>query len=165
MSFQVRCRDYVELLAQIHLLPDFLSEHPGVRLLLIDSVAFAFRPLFDDLSQRTRLLNGLAQQLIAVATSRDIAVVMTNHMTTRVQQGGQSQQVPALGDGWGHAPTVRLLLHWAGARRLAAIFKSPGHADATVQYQITADGFRDADQSELPQSKRPRTEPDQSGAS
>ncbi|XP_042264611.1 DNA repair protein RAD51 homolog 3 [Thunnus maccoyii] len=161
--FVVRCHDYVELLAEIHLLPDFLSQHPRVRLLVIDSVACPFRQLFDDLSQRTRLLNGLAQQLIAMATNHDIAVVMTNQMTTRVQ-GSQSQLVPALGDNWGHAPTIRLLLHWEGARRLAAIFKSPGHMDATVQYQITADGFRDVEQTGQPQSKRPRTQTDQSAA-
>ncbi|XP_070696461.1 DNA repair protein RAD51 homolog 3 [Pempheris klunzingeri] len=162
--FLVRCHDYVELLAELHLLPDFLSEHPRVRLLVIDSVAFPFRQHFDNLSQRTRLLNGLAQQLIAMATGHDIAVVMTNQMTTRLQ-GSQSQLVPALGESWGHAPTIRLFLHWAGARRLATIFKSPGCMDSTVQYQITSEGFRDTDQLEQPQSKRPRTQTDQSVAS
>ncbi len=161
---QVRCHDYVELLAELHLLPDFLSNHPRVRLLVIDSVAFPFRQHFDELSQRTRLLNSLAQQLIAMATNHDIAVVMTNQMTTRLR-GGQSQLVPALGELWGHSPTIRLLLHWVGSQRLAAIFKSPGHMDSTVQYQITHEGFRDADQSEQPQSKRPRTHTDQSPAS
>ncbi|KAM6929223.1 DNA repair protein RAD51 homolog 3 [Lycodopsis pacificus] len=146
-TFLVRCHDYVELLAELHLLPDFLSDHPRVRLLVIDSVAFPFRQHFEDLSQRTRLLNGLAQQLIAMATSHNMAVLMTNQMTTRLR-GGQSQQVPALGETWGHAPTSRLLLHWAGSRRLAAIFKSPDHTGATVQYQITSEGFRDVDQSE-----------------
>uniref|UniRef100_UPI0037E98513 DNA repair protein RAD51 homolog 3 n=1 Tax=Semicossyphus pulcher TaxID=241346 RepID=UPI0037E98513 len=148
--FLVRCHDYVELLAELHLLPDFLSEHQRVRLLVIDSVAFPFRQHFDELSQRTRLLNGIAQQLIGMATSHNMAVVVTNQMTTRLQ-GSQSQLVPALGESWGHAPTIRLLLHWAGPRRLAAIFKSPGHMDSTVQYQITSEGFRDANQSELPQ--------------
>lgn len=160
----MRCHDYVELLAELHLLPDFLSAHPGVRLLVIDSVAFPFRQLFDEFSQRTRLLNGLAQQLITMATSHEIAVVLTNQMTTRIK-GAQSQLVPALGDSWGHAPTIRLLLHWVGSRRLAAIFKSPCHMDSTVQYQITSEGFRDADQSEQPQSKRPRTHNDQSAVS
>lgn len=157
---QVRCHDYVELLAEIYLFPDFLSQHPKVRLLVIDSVAFPFRQLFNELSQRTRLLNGLAQQLIAIATRHNVAVVLTNQMTTRLR-GGQSQLVPALGESWGHAPTIRLLLRWEGSRRLATIFKSPGHMDATIHYQITADGFRDADQSVRPQSKRPRTHTDQ----
>ncbi|KAI4791331.1 hypothetical protein KUCAC02_034072 [Chaenocephalus aceratus] len=160
--FLVRCHDYVELLAELHLLPDFLSEHPRARLLVIDSVAFPFRLHFDELSQRTRLLNGLAQQLIAMATSHNVAMVITNQMTTRLR-GGQSQLVPALGESWGHAPTIRLL-QWAGTQRLATIFKSPGHPGATVQYQITSDGFRDADQSEQPPSKRPRTHTVQSAA-
>ncbi|XP_034092078.1 DNA repair protein RAD51 homolog 3 isoform X1 [Gymnodraco acuticeps] len=163
ISPQVRCHDYVELLAELHLLPDFLSEHPRARLLVIDSVAFPFRLHFDELSQRTRLLNGLAQQLIAMATSHNVAMVITNQMTTRLR-GGQSQLVPALGESWGHAPTIRLLLQWAGTQRLATIFKSPGHPGATVQYQITSDGFRDADQSEQPPSKRPRTHTVQSAA-
>uniref|UniRef100_A0AAQ4QQ84 DNA repair protein RAD51 homolog 3 n=1 Tax=Gasterosteus aculeatus aculeatus TaxID=481459 RepID=A0AAQ4QQ84_GASAC len=154
-TFLVRCHDYVELLAELHLLPDFLSNHPKVRLLVIDSVAFPFRQHFDDLSQRTRLLNGLAQQLISMATSHKIAVLMTNQMTTRLR-GGQSQQVPALGESWGHAATIRLLLHWAGPQRLANVFKSPNHMGATVRYQITSEGFRDVDQSEQPPSKRAR---------
>ncbi|XP_049608797.1 DNA repair protein RAD51 homolog 3 isoform X1 [Syngnathus scovelli] len=162
--FLVRCHDYVELLAEIYLLPDFLSSHPKVRLLVIDSVAFPFRQHFDELqSQRTRLLNGLAQQLISMATKHDLAVVLSNQMTTRLQ-GGQSKLVPALGESWGHAPTVRLLLRWAGSQRQATIFKSPEHEEATVNYQITMDGFRDDDRSEEPPSKRPRTLADQSAA-
>ncbi|XP_020513814.1 DNA repair protein RAD51 homolog 3 [Labrus bergylta] len=162
--FLVRCHDYVELLAEVQLLPDFLAEHPRVRLLVIDSVAFPFRQHFGELWQKTRLLNGLAQNLIAMATSHSLAVVLTNQMTTRLQ-GSRSQLVPALGENWGHGPNIRILFHWAGTRRLAAIFKSSGHMDCAVQYQITSEGFRDADQSELPQSKRPRTHSPQSAGS
>lgn len=154
---KVRCHDYVELLAELHLLPSFLSAHPKVRLLVIDSVASPFRPLFDEFSQRTRLLNGLSQQLITMVTGHDIAVVLTNQMTTRVK-GAQSQLVPALGDTWGHTPTVRLLLQWAGSQRLVTILKSPCQMECTVEYQITPEGFRDANQSEEPQSKRTRTQ-------
>ncbi|XP_077462903.1 DNA repair protein RAD51 homolog 3 [Stigmatopora argus] len=164
--FLVRCHDYVELLAEIYLLPDFLSRHPTVRLLVIDSVAFPFRQHIDELrSQRTRLLNGLAQQLISAAIKYDLAVVLSNQMTTRVH-GGRSELVPALGETWGHAPTQRLLLRWSGSQRQATIFKSPDRQEATVNYQITADGFRDDDddQSEEPPSKRPRTNTDQSAA-
>lgn len=154
---QVRCHDYVELLAELHLMPGFLSDRPGVRLLVIDSVASPFRPLFDELSQRTRLLSGLAQQLVSMATSRDVAVVITNQMTTRVQ-GTRSEVVPALGDGWGHAAAIRLLLQWAGSQRLATVVKSPCHGVRTVRYKITSEGFRDAEHAD-----EPRT--DQSAAS
>ncbi|TRY99734.1 hypothetical protein DNTS_033604 [Danionella cerebrum] len=143
--FLVRCQDYVELLAEVYLLPDFLSEHPEVRLVAIDSIAFPFRHDFEDLSQRTRLLNGLAQQLIQLATQHNVAVVLTNQMTTRLSNG-QSKLVPALGESWGHAATQRLILHWEGLRRLASLYKSPSQMEATVQYQITSQGFRDTDE-------------------
>ncbi|XP_041861030.1 DNA repair protein RAD51 homolog 3 [Melanotaenia boesemani] len=161
--FLVRCHDYVELLAELHLLPDFLQDRPRVRLLVIDSVAFPFRR-FDDLSQRTRLLHGIGQQLNTIAMRHHIAVATTNQMTTRLR-GSKPHLVPALGEGWGHTPTIRLLLQWKGSQRLAAIFKSPGHLDASVQYQITTDGFRDADQSKQMQNKRTQTHTDQSASS
>lgn len=144
---QVRCHDYVELLAELHLLPTFLQKQTKVRLLVIDSMAFPFLQLFDDLSERTRLLRGLAQQLITMATNHNIAIVFTNNMTTRLI-GTQSHLVPALGDSWAHAPTIRLLLQWEGSRRLALVLKSPYHMETIVQYQITCEGFRDADQSQ-----------------
>ncbi|KAM9751803.1 DNA repair protein RAD51 homolog 3 isoform 1-T1 [Menidia menidia] len=163
--FLVRCHDYTELLAEVRLLPGFLRERPGVRLVVVDSVAFPFRLHLDDLPHRTRLLQGLAQQLVAVATGHDVAVVVTNHMTTRLGPGG-SRLVPALGDSWGHAPNIRLLLKWAGPRRAAAIFKSPAHLSASVHFQITSDGFRDAEEEpdDQPQSKRPRGHAHQSAS-
>ncbi|KAM8830982.1 DNA repair protein RAD51 homolog 3 [Synchiropus picturatus] len=160
--FIVRCYDYVELIAESLLLPEFLSRHPRVRLLVIDSVAFPFRQHFEDLSQRYRLLNGLAQRLLAVAVQHNVAVVLTNQMTTQVQPG-QSQLVPALGEVWAHAPTLRLMFQWDGSQRVARIFKSPGHVDAHARYQITSDGFRDADSSQHP-AKRQRTDVDPTAA-
>uniref|UniRef100_A0AAZ3R410 DNA repair protein RAD51 homolog 3 n=1 Tax=Oncorhynchus tshawytscha TaxID=74940 RepID=A0AAZ3R410_ONCTS len=67
----VRYHDYVELLAEMYLLADFLAQHPEVQLVVIDSIAFLFHHCFDDLSQRTRLRNSLAQQLIQMATNRN----------------------------------------------------------------------------------------------
>ncbi|KAL6472100.1 hypothetical protein MHYP_G00182880 [Metynnis hypsauchen] len=90
--FLVRCHGYADLLAEAYLLPDFLLKHPEVQLVVIDSIAFPFRHDFDDLSQRTRLLSGLAQQL----------------------------------------------------NQLASLFKSPSQKEATVEYQITGQGFRDS---------------------
>ncbi|XP_061590652.1 DNA repair protein RAD51 homolog 3 [Cololabis saira] len=162
--FLVRCHDYAELLAQLHLLPEFLRDRPKLRLLVIDSVTFPFRQQLNDLSLRTRILQGLAQRLIAMATSNDVAVLITNQMTTRLR-GGQAQLVPALGDTWGHAPNVRLGLHWEGSQRVVAVLKSPGQPNAAVPYQITSEGFRDAHQSEQLQRKRPRTHTDQSASS
>ena len=40
----------------------------------MDSIAFHFRHDFEDLSLRTRLLNGLAQRFIKIATLNKLAV-------------------------------------------------------------------------------------------
>ncbi|KAG7322715.1 hypothetical protein KOW79_014061 [Hemibagrus wyckioides] len=166
--FLMRCHDYVELLAELHLLPDFLKKHPQVRLVVIDSMAFPFRHELEDLSQRTRLLSGFAQKLTRLASAQHgPAVVLTNQMTTKVSSS-QSRLVPALGEIWGHAATQKLILHWEGAQRFVSLYKSSSHKDATVPYQLTAEGFRDAtvSVSSFPSrspaagshSKRPRTE-------
>jgi hypothetical protein len=48
---------------------------------------------------RTRLLMQLAQQMMALAESHNIAVVYTNQVTTKVLGNDLSQLVPALGEG------------------------------------------------------------------
>ncbi|KAM4795900.1 DNA repair protein RAD51 homolog 3 [Rhinophrynus dorsalis] len=162
--YYFHCHDYIELLAQIHLLPDVLAQHPKVKLIIIDSIAFPFRHDFEDLSLRTRLLNGLAQKMISIAINHKLAVILTNQMTTRIGPN-QSMLVPALGESWGHAATVRLILHWGSTQRFALLAKSPIQMTATVPYEITHQGFRDAQAadpevnpptSELNLRKRPR---------
>ncbi|XP_017345240.1 DNA repair protein RAD51 homolog 3 isoform X2 [Ictalurus punctatus] len=165
--FLVRCQDHVELLAELHLLPDFLRKHPQVQLVVIDSVAFPFRHDLEDLSHRTRLLSALSLRLTRLSAQHGPAVVLTNQMTTKVSTV-QSKLIPALGEIWGHAATQRLILHWEGAQRFASLYKSSSHRDASVPYHITAEGFRDASVSvsSVPSrspaagshSKRPRTE-------
>ncbi|XP_074118040.1 DNA repair protein RAD51 homolog 3 isoform X1 [Sminthopsis crassicaudata] len=140
--YYFRCHNYTELLAQVHLLPDFLLEHSKVQLIIVDGIAFPFRHDFDDLSLRTRLLNGLAQQLISMANNHNLAVIWTNQMTTKIDKN-QSLLVPALGESWGHAATIRLILRWDQKQRLATLHKSPSQKEATILFDITAQGFRD----------------------
>ncbi|NWV78094.1 RA51C protein, partial [Dasyornis broadbenti] len=47
------------------------------------------------------------------------------------------------GESWGHAATVRLILHWDNSQRLATLYKSPSQKESTVPYHITSHGFRD----------------------
>ncbi|XP_022086400.1 DNA repair protein RAD51 homolog 3-like isoform X2 [Acanthaster planci] len=142
-----RCHDYTELLALVNLLPEILEKHKKVKLVVIDSIAFHFRHDFDDLSLRTRLLNGLAQSLIKIASEHRLAVVLTNQMTTHVGDG-PSHLIPALGESWGHACTVRLVLFWKDSQRYANLYKSPNKQEMTVPYQITMDGLRSVPRSE-----------------
>lgn len=47
-----------------------------VKVVVVDSIAFPFRHNFEDLSQRTRLLAGMAQSCIKLATDFSLAVSM-----------------------------------------------------------------------------------------
>lgn len=54
-------------------LPKFLTTHPDVRVIVIDSVAFHFRHDWDDFAMRSRLLNSMAQRLANIAVSHQAA--------------------------------------------------------------------------------------------
>jgi len=140
-----RCHDYMQLIALSHVLPEFLTENSKVKLIVVDSIAFQFRHDFDDLALRTRLLNGLAQSFIKMACENQLAVVFMNQMTTRVKssQLGQPHLIPALGESWGHASTIRIVLYWEDNQRFANLYKSPSRQEMTVPFQITEGGVRD----------------------
>ena len=55
-------------------LPDFLQKHPRVRLIIVDSISFHFRQGFVDMGHRMRVLNRVAQDLMALAESTHTAV-------------------------------------------------------------------------------------------
>ncbi|XP_023588487.1 DNA repair protein RAD51 homolog 3 isoform X3 [Trichechus manatus latirostris] len=70
-------------------------------------------------------------------------VILTNQMTTKIDKN-QASLIPALGESWGHAATIRLIFHWDRKQRLATLCKSPSQKESTVLFQITPQGFRDA---------------------
>jgi RAD51-like protein 2 len=154
-------------------LPAFLSAHPAVRLLLIDSIAFHFRRGFEsDFSTRARLLSGMAQQLLRLAALHNVAVVAVNQVTTRIADTAQhdsaaaavsastsssspsSALAPALGESWSHSCTTRVLLFWQGRERWARVLKSPSRRQAACRFAITQQGIRDVKLSAAAQQKR-----------
>jgi len=88
-----RARDATELLAVVDVLPSFVQDHPNVKIVIIDSIAFHFRQDFDDIGARTRRLIQMGQSLMELAHARDLAVVMTNHVTTKIMGEGKSRLV------------------------------------------------------------------------
>lgn len=137
-----RVRDASEQLAVVEVLPSFLLQHPRVKIVVMDSIAFHFRQDFDDFGARTRILNQMSQQLMSLANSYQLAVVLMNQMTTRIAAEGQSRLVPALGDSWAHAATNRILLYWKEESRFALLFKSPIMPASTSEYIVTSAGIR-----------------------
>jgi len=79
----IRVHDSTELLAVINRLSSLIDQSPKVKLVIIDSIAFPFRQSLHDVAWRTRILGGIAQTLQQVAYEKNIAVVVTNHVTTK----------------------------------------------------------------------------------
>lgn len=138
-----RCHDYVQLIALSHLLPEFIIEHPKVKIIILDSIAFHFRHDFEDLGLRTRLLHGLVQSFMKIAHEHKLAVVFMNQMTTKISPTEESRLIPALGQSWGHACTVRIILNSRNGQRYAQLFKSPCQEEATIPFDIVKEGIRD----------------------
>ena len=80
-----RVHDQTELLALINQLPGILTVNTRVRLIIIDSIAFHFRQNLQDTAHRSRLLGSLSQQLNQIAYESNVAIVTTNHMTTKFE--------------------------------------------------------------------------------
>ncbi|XP_024530646.1 DNA repair protein RAD51 homolog 3-like isoform X1 [Selaginella moellendorffii] len=135
--FYFRVFDSTEQIATINSLNKFLEEHKEVKLLVIDSVTFHFRQDFHDLALRARLLNSMAQKLMALAHHHELAVVLVNQVTTK----GNGEIRPALGESWSHACTNRVILRWEGGKRQACMFKSPSLPPAKSSFSITTRGI------------------------
>lgn len=94
-----RITSQIELLALLNLLESRLDVDPSIRLIVLDSVAFHFRNA-GDMAQRARILNGMAQTLRRLASVFNVAIVLTNQMTTKMLKrpmGENAVMVPALG--------------------------------------------------------------------
>ncbi|XP_013186253.1 DNA repair protein RAD51 homolog 3 [Amyelois transitella] len=123
-------------------LPKFAEENPNMRLIAIDSIAFPFKEGIEP-GQRTGLLFRQMAELQRLAVEKQIAVVLTNEMSTRVGLSGGAL-VGSLGDAWAHRCNKRVLLsvNTAG-ERLAMMLKSNNSANSVGRFQITSMGIRD----------------------
>ena len=153
-----RAHDSGDQLAFLRNLPHFLKTHPKVKLVVIDSVAHHFRHDFADFSQRGKILSSMAHSLNTIANDFDLVVLVTNHMTTRGDQG----LVPALGEHWYHGVTNRIMLskldeevEWKQPRskgenqaierlpvRRAEIVKASSVSSASTDFVISSIGAR-----------------------
>ena len=141
-----RCHEVTELLAVLEMLPQYAATH-GVRLVVIDSVAFHFRQDFRDMALRTTILAKMTNRLMALANAAGLAVVTVNQVTVKPDPGGGggggARLVPALGESYAHACTTRVILSWEEDVRTAYLYKSPRLPQGRARYTITEGGVRD----------------------
>uniref|UniRef100_A0AAV1TI48 DNA repair protein RAD51 homolog 3 n=1 Tax=Peronospora matthiolae TaxID=2874970 RepID=A0AAV1TI48_9STRA len=140
-----RVHDYLELIEVLHSLSAFFQVTDECKLLVIDTVAFHFRHGFEDFTQRARALDELATFLSGLAADFDLAVVLINHITTKSSNNEiHGPQVrPALGEGWVHSVSNRVVLEWAANCRVARLVKSPALAHGPALFEISERGVRD----------------------
>ncbi|KAI3800455.1 hypothetical protein L1987_28546 [Smallanthus sonchifolius] len=141
--FYFRVCSYTEQIALVNYLDKFITEHKDVKAVIIDSITFHFRQDFDDMALRTRVLGGMALNLMKLARKFGLAVVILNQVTTKYADGSFRLAL-ALGDSWSHASTNRIILHWNGNQRYAYIDKSPSLRSASAPYSVTLEGIRNS---------------------
>ncbi|CAJ0838957.1 10512_t:CDS:10 [Entrophospora sp. SA101] len=116
-------------------LKNFIKDH-SIKLIVIDSISYLFSQIHD-IKMRTRLLNKFSQDLTKFVTEFDLAIVLLNQLTTKIEKSERSES-------WGHHSTNRIELYWHNEIRCAKLIKSP-YSDnkKPIQYQINMGGIRD----------------------
>jgi RAD51-like protein 2 len=139
--FYYRIHNLTEQLAIVNVLDSFLIQNPTVKLIVFDSVAFHFRMGFEDYSKRSKLLQGFAKNLSAIASQFDVSVVIMNQVTTKIEKD-KSEFIPALGESWTHTCTHRVFLYLENNIRKAKLYKSNSMKESTIEYEVNFDGVR-----------------------
>jgi RAD51-like protein 2 len=94
-------------------------------------------------ARRQQLVAQMAQALSTLAVHHSLAVVLANHVTTKVNDAlGTASLVPALGETWAHVCNVQVSLQWRDGQRIASLYK--GLAPGEACYRVTAEGIRSA---------------------
>eukprot|EP01080_Neovahlkampfia_damariscottae_P006988 gene6988-11154_t len=139
--YYYRIHNLTEQLAIVNVLESFLIQNPDIKLIVFDSVAFHFRMGFENYSKRSNLLQGFARNLSAIASEFDIAVVIMNQVTTKIEKD-KSEFIPALGGSWTHTCTHRVFLFHENKTRKAKLYKSNSNKESVIEYEINYDGVR-----------------------
>lgn len=85
-----------ELLSVVMELNNILKTYDRTRLIILDSIAFLFKGVVD-YNQRSLWLNQIGQELKKISWQKQILVVLTNQMTTKLHNT-TGILVPALGN-------------------------------------------------------------------
>jgi RAD51-like protein 2 len=178
-----RVHDEAAQTATTYSLPRFLMEQEEkgipVKIIVIDSLAFHYRATAsanrigrnkNNSVAHTYNLTRMATFLSQLASEFEVAVLVMNHMTTRLDRSsGNMKIVPALGESWAHSVTSRILIDFyrrvgkdvvegMEEARTCTLVKSPHKPPGTALFIITEKGIRGAPKPmlELQEQKRQR---------
>ncbi|KAL5241787.1 hypothetical protein ACI65C_009197 [Semiaphis heraclei] len=131
-------------LNQLHALYTTLERHPKVKLIVVDSFVMPLYQVENSLRKNT-LVHSALDLLQTIAVEHDLAVLLTNDLTTAVTENG-TEVFPALGESFGHRVQYRLLLSKVPNRPneyTALLKKSVEHGRFAARFTIVSDGVRD----------------------
>lgn len=138
------CFNVYEFMEMINRLPDLVSQKPNVKLIVLDSITCAFASCDDTLDQKFYLKRSIkftkfAKMMYQLAWDRNIAIVITNHVSCDIDTGSNK---PALGKLWSHLCQTKIMLekksHAGITKRLAHVLKGAINTSSKpAQFDIT----------------------------
>ena len=124
-----------------------LIETDNIRLLIVDSLVSHFRAEYigrEELVIRQQKLNRHVHQLLKIAYTYNIAVVVTNQVVSQPDSLIANPLRPVGGNIIAHSCTYRIWLRkLTGNKRAALIFDSPRHPESEAVFMITREGVVD----------------------
>lgn len=140
----LKCKNLSNLEKVVLGIEDFVRRNRKIRLIVIDSIAYPFYTKEEGFFGRTQAAISMGQVLHYLAGRYDLAVVVTNNMTTRFDPIGRDYLVPFMGDMWSHVPNQRIHFQFKDGTRKAKIVKSSSVPEAEVEFKVTGVGIRDS---------------------
>uniref|UniRef100_A0A1A9UNF6 DNA repair protein RAD51 homolog 3 n=1 Tax=Glossina austeni TaxID=7395 RepID=A0A1A9UNF6_GLOAU len=138
----VDCCNHTELMIAVSNLRNTLLEDQKLKLIVIDSFSFPLRFL-EDISLRSRIGYEILTDLQSLALKFNVAVVITNELTTRYVDG-EWCITPALGETHSHKINQRLMFRkeMDTGCHIVTIDKSLICGKVSVPFKISSTGIR-----------------------
>lgn len=122
------------------------------RLIIVDSIISLHRAAFmgrGTLADRQQRLNAVLHKLSRVAKVRNIAVIITNQVSSSPDTFFGNPEKPTGGNIIGHGSTYRIGLRKSKGVRIATMIDSPSHPYGAVEMILNEKGIDDVDADKL----------------
>lgn len=124
-----------------------IIESKNIKLLIVDSIISLYRSEFlglSTLSLRQQRLNKLMHNIMRIAETYEIAVILTNQVQSSPDSFfGNNSFKAAGGNIFAHSSTYRIFLRKSGRNRIARIVDSPCHPESEALFFIGEGGITD----------------------
>ena len=123
----------------------FVKEY-NAKLVIVDSIIALHRGEYQgrgQLADRQQKILAILNRLLRIAEINNVAVVMTNQITTSPDTFFGDPNKPTGGNIIGHASTYRLYIKKAGKIRKARMIDSPYHEEGECPFKIVKAGITD----------------------